>query len=76
MLIITLILSSSVVAPKYTGAMIGFCIGNAVAIVSYIVMRYSMSRENKRRLANPPEKETDVTLDLTDAQDKNFIYKL
>ncbi|KAG2218807.1 hypothetical protein INT45_005454 [Circinella minor] len=63
-------------APKYTGAMIGFCIGNAVAIVSYIVMRFSMARENKRRLANPPEKETDVTLDLTDAQDKNFIYKL
>ncbi|KAI9250906.1 major facilitator superfamily domain-containing protein [Phascolomyces articulosus] len=63
-------------APRYTGAMTGFCIGNAVAIASYIIMRFSMARENKKRLANPPEKETDVTLDLTDMQDKNFIYKL
>ena len=75
-MIILILFASVVLAPKYTGAMIGFCIGNAVAIVSYIVMRCSMSRENKRRLANPPENETDVTLDLTDAQDKNFIYKL
>ncbi|KAG2224263.1 hypothetical protein INT45_000294 [Circinella minor] len=63
-------------APRYVGAMTGFCIGNAVAIASYLVMRFVMAKENKKRLANLPEKETDVTLDLTDMQDKNFIYKL
>ncbi|KAI8150315.1 major facilitator superfamily domain-containing protein [Fennellomyces sp. T-0311] len=63
-------------APRYTGAMIGFCIGNGVAIVAYLLMRFIMARENKKRLANPPEEATDVTLDLTDKQDRNFIYRL
>ncbi|KAI8148208.1 major facilitator superfamily domain-containing protein [Fennellomyces sp. T-0311] len=63
-------------APRYTGAMTGFCIGNGVAIVCYLIMRFTMARENKKRLANPPTESTDVTLDLTDKQDKNFIYRL
>ncbi|KAI9499362.1 major facilitator superfamily domain-containing protein [Zychaea mexicana] len=63
-------------APRYTGAMIGFCIGNGVAIASYLVMRFMMAKENQKRLANPPAEETDVTLDLTDKQDRNYIYKL
>ncbi|KAI7859660.1 hypothetical protein BDC45DRAFT_530886 [Circinella umbellata] len=64
------------VSGKYVGAMTGFCIGNAVAIASYLVMRFVMAKENESRLVNLLEKETDATLDLTDMQDKNFIYKL
>ena len=63
-------------APRYTGAMTGFCIGNGVAIVAYFIMRYSMAQQNKERLANPPSEATDVNLDLTDKQDRNFIYRL
>ncbi|KAI8148204.1 major facilitator superfamily domain-containing protein [Fennellomyces sp. T-0311] len=62
--------------PRYLGAMTGFCIGNGVAIVCFILVRILMVRENKRRLANPPEQATDAKLDLTDFQDKNFIYRL
>ncbi|KAI8148207.1 hypothetical protein BJV82DRAFT_663590 [Fennellomyces sp. T-0311] len=62
--------------PRYTGAMTGFCIGNGIAIVAYFLMRYIMARENRDRLANPPSEPTDVTLDLTDKQDGNFIYRL
>lgn len=55
---------------------VGFCLGNALVIVLLGVLYIMMTRENKRRLANPPEEATDVYLDLTDKQDKNFIYKL
>ncbi|KAI8145665.1 major facilitator superfamily domain-containing protein [Fennellomyces sp. T-0311] len=63
-------------APRYTGAMIGFCVGNAVAIAAYLLMRFIMAKENKDRLANPPSESTDVALDLTDKHDRNFIYRL
>lgn len=55
---------------------LGFCLANALIIVLLLVLYFMMIRENKRRLANLPENETDVYLDLTDKQDKNFIYKL
>lgn len=55
---------------------VGFCLGNALVIVLLGVLYIMMMKENKRRLANRPEEETDVYLDLTDKQDKNFIYKL
>ncbi|OAD03934.1 hypothetical protein MUCCIDRAFT_110814 [Mucor lusitanicus CBS 277.49] len=63
-------------APTYWGGIVGFCLGNALVIVLLGVLYIMMTRENKRRLANPPEEATDVYLDLTDKQDKNFIYKL
>lgn len=55
---------------------VGFCLANALIIVLLIGLYIMMMRENKHRLANPPESETDVYLDLTDKQDRNFIYKL
>ncbi|CAO0795511.1 unnamed protein product [Mucor circinelloides] len=63
-------------APTYWGGILGFCLANALIIVLLLVLYFMMIRENKRRLANLPENETDVYLDLTDKQDKNFIYKL
>ncbi|CAO3624517.1 unnamed protein product [Mucor fragilis] len=63
-------------APTYWGGIVGFCLGNALVIVLLGVLYIMMMKENKRRLANRPEEETDVYLDLTDKQDKNFIYKL
>lgn len=63
-------------APTYSGGIIGFCLANALVVVLLLILYVMMKRENNRRLANPPETETDVYLDLTDKQDKNFIYKL
>ncbi|KAL9546431.1 hypothetical protein MBANPS3_006662 [Mucor bainieri] len=63
-------------APSYWGGIVGFCLANAMIIVLLLVLYIMMMRENKRRLANPPENDTDIYLDLTDKQDKNFIYKL
>lgn len=63
-------------APTYSGGIIGFCLANALVVVLLIILYVIMKIENNCRLANPPETETDVYLDLTDKQDKNFIYKL
>ncbi|KAI7878734.1 major facilitator superfamily domain-containing protein [Mucor mucedo] len=63
-------------APGYFGAMTGFSIANAALIVCLIINYILMKNENKRRIANPPTTPTDVYLDLTDAQDRNILYKL
>ncbi|KAI9478434.1 MAG: major facilitator superfamily domain-containing protein [Benjaminiella poitrasii] len=63
-------------APKYVGAMIGFCITNAAVIVCIILIYIIMNRENARRLANPPTEKPNVYLDLTDKEDRTIIYKL
>ena len=62
--------------PRYIGAMIGFCAGNGVAIICFFILRAIMIRENKRRLANPPEVEVDAKDDLTDKENKAFIFRL
>lgn len=63
-------------APRYIGGLIGYIIGNCVAIACFFIMRFTMALENKQRRANPPAGPTDVTLDLTDKEDKNFMYRL
>ncbi|KAI7878302.1 MFS general substrate transporter [Lichtheimia hyalospora FSU 10163] len=62
--------------PRYLGAITGFCVGNGVAVVCFLLLRILMASENKRRLANLPDTPTDAHLDLTDREDKNFIYRL
>ncbi|KAI9496084.1 major facilitator superfamily domain-containing protein [Zychaea mexicana] len=62
--------------PRYITGMIVYCVGNGLAIFCFLINRMIMARENKRRLANPPEHEPDVTLGLTDVEDKTFVYKL
>ncbi|CDS02603.1 hypothetical protein LRAMOSA00008 [Lichtheimia ramosa] len=63
-------------APRYIGAMTGFCIGNGVAIVCFLIMRLWMAKENRDRLMNPPAEAVDAHLDLSDRQNRNFIYRL
>ncbi|KAI8149257.1 major facilitator superfamily domain-containing protein [Fennellomyces sp. T-0311] len=62
--------------PTYKTGMIVYCIGNAVAFFCFWAARIIMARENRRRLADPPKEKTDVSLGLTDVEDRNFIYKL
>lgn len=63
-------------APRYLGGIGGFLGGYVVALICYIIMRIWMSRENKRRLANLTGEPCDIYQDLTDREDKNFIYLL
>ncbi|KAI8391208.1 major facilitator superfamily domain-containing protein [Radiomyces spectabilis] len=63
-------------APGYVGGMIGYTVANVVVIICLILIRYIMAKENRRRLADPPTEPTDVYLDLTDAEDRNYIYRL
>ncbi|KAI9008860.1 major facilitator superfamily domain-containing protein [Phycomyces nitens] len=63
-------------SPRYVGGMVGFAAANIVTILCMLLVRILMSRENKKRLANGPYETTDVYLDKTDAEDKNFIYRL
>lgn len=54
----------------------GFLGGFVIAFVCYIGIRVQGARVNKRRLANKSGEETDISLDLTDKEDENFIYRL
>jgi len=63
-------------APTYKTGMIIYCIGNAAIIVMLFIVRQIMARENKIRLANPPAEKLDVKDDLTDKENRHFIYKL
>ncbi|CDS02598.1 hypothetical protein LRAMOSA00003 [Lichtheimia ramosa] len=63
-------------APRYIGAMTGFCIGNGVAILCFLIMRFWMAKENRDRLINPPAEMIDAHLGLTDRQNRNIIYRL
>ncbi|ORE08051.1 MFS general substrate transporter [Rhizopus microsporus var. microsporus] len=63
-------------APSYKTGMIIYCIGNAAILVMLFVARQLMASENKKRLSNPPGEKYDVNDDLTDQENKSFIYKL
>jgi hypothetical protein len=63
-------------APSYVGAMVGYSISNVIVIACIILVYIIMKRENNRRLANPSTTKSNIYLDLTDKQDRNFIYKL
>ncbi|KAL7333322.1 hypothetical protein PS15p_202234 [Mucor circinelloides] len=61
-------------APLFVGGMVGCMVANAATIVLFIYARWDMARENRKRIANPVEME--VTPDMTDAENRNFIYRL
>lgn len=63
-------------APTYKTGMIVYCVGNAAILVMLFGVRQLMAKENKKRIANPPTQTYDVNDDLTDQQNKSFIYKL
>lgn len=63
-------------APTYKTGMIIYCIGNAAILIMLFLVRQLMARQNKIRLSNPPAEKFDTKADLTDKENKSFIYKL
>ena len=68
-------------APRYVGAMVTYAIADVVAGLSFVFIRVTLSRENKRRQELkikgmiPPPPSNRNELDLTDKEDLNFIYR-
>lgn len=62
------------VPPTYVGGMIGCIAANAVTIVLLMYARWDMAKENRKRLDNPVDHK--VHPDMTDVENKNFIYRL
>ncbi|KAG1358171.1 hypothetical protein G6F62_000948 [Rhizopus arrhizus] len=63
-------------APVYKTGMIIYCIGNAAILVMLFLARQLMAAQNKKRLSNPTGEKYDVKDDLTDQENKSFIYQL
>ncbi|KAI8149502.1 major facilitator superfamily domain-containing protein [Fennellomyces sp. T-0311] len=69
-------------APRYIGAMIGFAVADFLCALMFFYVRWSQSKENKRRLKLkeegllPPEPENRQEIDLTDKEDLHFVYRL
>ncbi|CEP16701.1 hypothetical protein [Parasitella parasitica] len=61
--------------PTYKTGMIIYCVANAAILIMLFIVRQIMARENKKRLANPAAA-VDIKEDLTDQENKAFIYKL
>ncbi|CEG64648.1 hypothetical protein RMATCC62417_01584 [Rhizopus microsporus] len=59
--------------PLYIGGMIGFIVADFICILLYMYLRWTMIRENRRRLALPAKME--VVDDMTDIENKNYIYR-
>lgn len=59
--------------PLYIGGMIGFIAADFICILLYMYLRWTMIRENRRRLALPAKME--VVDDMTDIENKNYIYR-
>jgi hypothetical protein len=60
--------------PLFVGGMVGCMVANAVSIILLIYARWDMAKENRRRQADPVDME--VLPDMTDVENKNFIYRL
>ncbi|KAG1457016.1 hypothetical protein G6F56_006705 [Rhizopus delemar] len=63
-------------APGYKTGMIIYCIDNAAILIMLFAARQLMASQNKKRLSNPTNEKYDVKDDLTDQENKSFIYKL
>lgn len=63
-------------APVYKTGIIIFCIANAVVLVSMLAVQQIMAKQNKERLRDHANEVFDVTNDLTDQENKSFIYRL
>ncbi|EIE89442.1 hypothetical protein G6F46_001090 [Rhizopus delemar] len=61
-------------APLYVGGMIGYIVSNALCIVLFLYIRWVMVKNNRERLANPVKME--LVEDMTDVENKNFIYRI
>ncbi|KAI9478395.1 MAG: major facilitator superfamily domain-containing protein [Benjaminiella poitrasii] len=62
--------------PAYIPTMWGYFGGNILNILCFLAVRIILSRINKKRLSERSNEPTDVYLNLTDKEDKNYIYSL
>lgn len=62
--------------PKYIGAMVGFIVTNTFSFFAILLLYFLTKRDNAKRESGRTDVPTDVDLDLTDLEDKNYVYKL
>ncbi|KAI9478365.1 MAG: major facilitator superfamily domain-containing protein [Benjaminiella poitrasii] len=62
--------------PTYMPTMWGYFAANVICIICFLTIRLILSRINKKRLPDRSDEPTDVYLNLTDKEDKNYIYNL
>ncbi|KAI8990901.1 major facilitator superfamily domain-containing protein, partial [Mycotypha africana] len=62
--------------PAYKPAMWGYFAANLLNSVLLMMIRIILDRTNKKRLKHGVGERTDVYLNLTDKEDKNYIYSL
>lgn len=62
--------------PEYRPTMWGLFGSNIFDILCLLLIRYLLVRTNKKRESLRSNEPTDVTLNLTDKEDKNYVYSL
>ncbi|KAI8137183.1 major facilitator superfamily domain-containing protein [Fennellomyces sp. T-0311] len=68
-------------APQYLGGMIGYMVTNLASAVLFLLVRWTLAKENRRRQQMkdegklPPNRENDQNTDMTDIEDLYFIYR-
>ena len=63
-------------APRYLSGVGGYLAGFGVAAIAYFIVRFQAQKVNRKRIANGATEYVDLTLDLTDKEDVNFLYRL
>ncbi|GAA5803471.1 hypothetical protein HPULCUR_008953 [Helicostylum pulchrum] len=63
-------------APVYKTGMTIYCVANGAILIMLFLNRQYMSRLNRIKLTNPSDEVYEVSDDLTDRENKKFIYKL
>ena len=54
----------------------GYLAGFGVAAVAYLIVRIQSGRINKKRIANGATNNIDLSVDTTDKEDEEFLYRL
>lgn len=62
--------------PEYVPTLWGWFAGNIFSILCLLTIRIILGRINKKRAPDRELEPTDVYLNLTDKQDKNYVYSL
>jgi hypothetical protein len=63
-------------SPAYTPTMWGYFAANILNIICLLILRYKFFRSNKKREAERTAEVTDIYLNLTDKEDKNYLYTM
>ncbi|KAI7850280.1 major facilitator superfamily domain-containing protein [Circinella umbellata] len=63
-------------APRYMSGIGGYLAGFGVAAIAYLIVRIQAGRINKKRMANGASNNIDLSVDTTDKEDEQFLYRL